>query len=140
MKTLKLFDCKRKLPASSSRSKGFKVTLPPAKVPELALEYVRKQREVKYHETLFELLAKQYENARLDESRDAPVLQVVDRAIIPDKKSGPPRLLLILAAAFVGAILGALWVLLRRAIATLQQDPVAAEQFRALREAALKKL
>jgi tyrosine-protein kinase Etk/Wzc len=116
------------------------VELPTAKVPELALEYVRKQREVKYHETLFELLAKQYENARLDESRDAPVLQVVDRAIIPDKKSGPPRLLLILAAAFVGTILGALWVLLRRAVATLQQDPVAAEQFKALREAALKNL
>jgi tyrosine-protein kinase Etk/Wzc len=123
----------------SKREPG-SVELPTIKVPELALEYVRKQREVKYHETLFELLAKQYENARLDESRDAPVLQVVDRAIIPDKKSGPPRLLLILAAAFVGAILGALWVLVRRVVDTLQQDPVAAERLRALRQAALKKL
>lgn len=74
--------------------------LPRAKVPELALEYVRKQREVKYHETLFELLAKQYESFRLDESHDAPILQVVDRAIIPDKKSGPHGVLLISAAEF----------------------------------------
>jgi uncharacterized protein involved in exopolysaccharide biosynthesis len=108
------------------------------KVPELALEYVRKQREVKYHETLFELLARQYESARLDESRDAPVLQVVDRATLPDKKSGPHRLLLILAAMFVGAFLGAGWVLLRHVIAKFRQDPVQAQKLDNLREAAVR--
>jgi capsule polysaccharide export protein KpsE/RkpR len=114
------------------------IQLPTARVPELALEYVRKQREVKYHETLFELLAKQYEAARLDESRDAPVLQVVDRATLPDKKSGPHRMLLILAAAFIGAFVGTGWVLLRHVVAKLHQDPARAQKLKALREAALK--
>jgi tyrosine-protein kinase Etk/Wzc len=112
--------------------------VPTAKVPELALEYVRKQREVKYHETLFELLARQYENARLDESRDAPVLQIVDRASIPDKKTGPHRVLLILAGAILGMMLGVFWVLLQRVIAVMKQDPDKATQLEALREAALR--
>jgi tyrosine-protein kinase Etk/Wzc len=112
------------------------VQLPTAKVPELALEYVRKQREVKYHETLFELLARQYEAARLDESREAPVLQVVDRALVPDKRSGPSRVLLVLLVALLGAFLGATWVLLRNAIGQFEQDPAKARRLEALRQAA----
>jgi len=46
---------------------------------------------VKYAETLFELLAKQYEAARLDEAKTAAVIQVLDPAIEPDRKSSPPR-------------------------------------------------
>ena len=56
-------------------------------VPAVSLEYARKFREFKYHETLFDLLSKQYEAARIDEARAAPLIQTVDRAIAPDKKS-----------------------------------------------------
>lgn len=108
-----------------------------AKVPALALEYVRKERDVKYHEVLFTLIAKQYESARLDESREAPLLQIVDRALVPDKKSGPPRTLLVLGAALLGAFLGTIWVLARHAVGTLQQDPVMAKKLQSLRRAAL---
>jgi uncharacterized protein involved in exopolysaccharide biosynthesis len=108
-----------------------------AKVPALALEYVRKEREVKYHEVLFTLIAKQYESARLDESKEAPLLQVVDRASVPDKKSGPQRLLLIVGAAFVGAFLGMGWILFRQVIAKSQRNPVMAKRLEALRKAAL---
>src|SRR3984885_941611 len=108
-----------------------------AKVPALALEYVRKEREVKYHEVLFTLIAKQYESARLDESKEAPLLQVVDRASVPDKKSGPQRLLLIVGGAFVGAFLGMGWILFRQVIAKSQRDPVMAKRLEALRKAAL---
>jgi len=110
--------------------------LPTAKAPELIFEYVRKQREVKYHETLFELLAKQYESARLDESRDAPFIQVVDTALVPDKKSGPPRILLIFASGLLGAFAGAAWVVFRSFIVTLQSDPVKAGRLQALHQAA----
>jgi tyrosine-protein kinase Etk/Wzc len=126
----------QKLQSDPTQRQPGNVVLPTAKVPELALEYVRKQREVKYHETLFELLARQYEAARLDESREAPVLQVVDHALVPDKKSWPPRVLLILVGAVVGAFLGAVWVLLRNAIRLFQEDPAKAKQLEALRQAA----
>lgn len=103
----------RKLEDDSSQRTPGNVQAPTAKVPELALEYIRKQREVKYHETLFELLARQYELARLDESREAPLLQVVDKAIVPDKSSGPLRGLLLVAGILLGLILGIGWVFLK---------------------------
>jgi tyrosine-protein kinase Etk/Wzc len=107
-----------------------------AKVPALALEYVRKQREVKYRELLFELIAKQYESARLDESREAPVLQVVDRAVVPDKKSGIPRTLILLASCLLGVLAGAGWIIGKDFLEKLQQDPARATKFEALRQAA----
>ncbi len=112
----------RKLENGSSKRTPGSVQAPAAKVPELALEYVRKQREVKYHETLFELLARQYEAARLDESRDAPLLQVVDKAVVPDKKSGPQRAALTLAGMFLGFLAGSLWVILREAVKNMSWD------------------
>jgi uncharacterized protein involved in exopolysaccharide biosynthesis len=111
------------------------IQLPTAKVPELALDYVRKQREVKYHETLFELIAKQYETARMDEARDAPILQIVDRAVVPDRKSWPPRLLFILAGLMLGAFAGAGWVFFQDHLAQLRKEPAGAEELDALRKA-----
>jgi tyrosine-protein kinase Etk/Wzc len=108
-----------------------------AKVPELALEYVRKEREVKYREILFGLIAKQYESARLDESREAPVLQIVDRAVVPDRKSGPQRTLILLASCLFGALAGAGWVIVKDFVGKLRQDPSRATKYEALRQAAL---
>jgi uncharacterized protein involved in exopolysaccharide biosynthesis len=59
-------------------------------------DYIGKYREFKYNETLFELFAKQYELARVDESREGGLIQVVDEAQVPEKKSKPKR-------AYVGA-------------------------------------
>jgi uncharacterized protein involved in exopolysaccharide biosynthesis len=73
-------------------------------LPETGLEYVRRLREVKYHETLFELLSRQYEAARIDEAKLAPVIQVVDAAVAPDKKSWPPRAIFVLAAGTLALI------------------------------------
>jgi tyrosine-protein kinase Etk/Wzc len=121
---------------SGARQSG-NVLAATGKVPELALEYVRKQREVKYHEVLFELIAKQYEAARLDESRESPVLQVVDRAVVPDRKSGPPGPLILLAGCLLGGLAGAGWVIVKDFLGKLQEDPARAAKFEALRQAAL---
>jgi uncharacterized protein involved in exopolysaccharide biosynthesis len=110
--------------------------LPTAKVPGLALEYVRKQREVRYHEVLFDMIARQYETARLDESREAPVLQIVDRAIVPDRKSGPKRALLTIGGFVVGGFLAMIWVLVKYAIARAKQDATRAARLDELRRAA----
>jgi uncharacterized protein involved in exopolysaccharide biosynthesis len=60
-----------------------------------AVEFARKWRDVKYQQTLFELLSTQYEGARLDEAKEGTVFQVVDRASPPEKPSFPPRLLIV---------------------------------------------
>lgn len=98
----------------SGSQKGFG-RLSTAQVPELALEYVRKEREVKYHEALFEIISKQYEAARLDEANDAP-LQVLDRPVVPDSRSGPNRKIIMAVGLLFGLFGSSAWVLLRAAM------------------------
>lgn len=103
--------------------------IPTSKVPQLQLEYVRKEREVKYHEALFDILSRQYEAARLDEARDAPVLQVLDSASYPDTKSAPKRMYYMLGGLVFGFISSCVWVLLRDPIRALrasfdESDPI----------------
>jgi uncharacterized protein involved in exopolysaccharide biosynthesis len=95
-------------------------TIPTSKVPELQLDYVRKEREVKYHEALFDMLSKQYEGARLDEARDAPLLQMLDPASYPDTKSAPKRSYYMLGGLVFGFFASCVWVLTRDRIRALR--------------------
>jgi tyrosine-protein kinase Etk/Wzc len=92
-----------------------------AKLPALMLDYVRKSRELKERETLFETLTVQYEKARLASLDPGPQLEIVDPAIVPDHKSGPPRTLIVLGATFFGFVLGLLTVLLAGPFARLKR-------------------
>jgi tyrosine-protein kinase Etk/Wzc len=78
--------------------------VPVGELPQAGLEYVRRLREVKYHEALFEGLSKQYEAARLDEAKAAPLIQVIDRAVTPEKKSWPPRAWIVGGSVLLAAI------------------------------------
>lgn len=111
------------------------IQVPAGQVPQATLEYVDKYRELQYHETLFELLGKQYEAARLDEAKSAPIIQVIDRALPPDKKNGPPRLLLTLGFGFLGFCFACLWVFLRKGLENMEQIPERAEKLNRLRAA-----
>jgi tyrosine-protein kinase Etk/Wzc len=100
--------------------------VPAGRVPEQGLEYVRKLREVKYHQTLFDLLSRQFEAARIDEAKSAPVIQVVDHAVPPDRKSGPPRMLIMLGFGFIGFCLACLWVFWWHSLLVIRQDHASA--------------
>jgi tyrosine-protein kinase Etk/Wzc len=82
-------------------------------LPEQGLEYVRAYREVKYQEAIFEAMAKQLEIAKLEEAKDGNELQQLDVAVPPEKKSSPKRVLLVLLAVFVSAILMLICAVLR---------------------------
>jgi tyrosine-protein kinase Etk/Wzc len=97
----------------SGTNKRTGAVIPTSQVPELQLDYVRKEREVKYHEALFEMIAKLYEQARIDEAHNAPLVQVVDSASYPDAKSSPFRSLFALVGLVLGGLLGGAWILLR---------------------------
>jgi uncharacterized protein involved in exopolysaccharide biosynthesis len=86
--------------------------VPVGKLPQAGLEYLRKYRDVKYHETLYEALSKQYEAARLDEAKAAPLVQVIDSAVVPERKSWPPRLLIVLISSILAALGAGFWILL----------------------------
>lgn len=102
------------------------ILVPKGQVPQASLEYARKLREVKYNDTIFNLLAQQFELAKLDEAKEGALIQVVDPAIPPDKKSSPKRALISVVATFLGLLVGIFWALWQSAIAHLKQDPEAA--------------
>lgn len=85
---------------------------PKGNVSESALEYIRKVRDVRYYETISELIAKQYEIAKQDEARQGALLQVVEPATPPDTKSGPRRTLAAMLAFLMAFFVGSGWCLL----------------------------
>ena len=76
-------------------------------------DYISKFREFKYQETLFELFSRQYELARLDESREGALIQVVDVAKPAERKSKPKRAITAVATTLVALLLLAAFVVMR---------------------------
>jgi uncharacterized protein involved in exopolysaccharide biosynthesis len=109
--------------------------VPKGQMTESGLEYVRRLRDVKYDETIFEILARQFEAAKLDEAKEGAVIQVIDAAVAPDKKSSPYRGIIVLTAAFVGLFLGILTALVQDGLAHLKDDPDAVSKLNLLRKA-----
>jgi uncharacterized protein involved in exopolysaccharide biosynthesis len=91
--------------------------VPVEQLPEAALKYLRKYRDVKYHEALFEALARQYEAARLDEANAGSPLQIIDKAVTPERRSWPPRIWIIVAGVVFAGLGASFWFLLRHAAA-----------------------
>jgi len=97
--------------------------IPKGGMQEAGIEYIRKLRDVKYFETIFDLLARQFEIAKVDEARQGATVQVVDRAIVPDRRSSPKRTLIVLAAAVLGLFLGVVWAFAREGLTRLSNNP-----------------
>jgi uncharacterized protein involved in exopolysaccharide biosynthesis len=102
-------------------------------VPGAGLEYLRADHEVKYQQALFDLLMKQYDAARLDEAKDAAVIQVVEPAIAPDRKSSPKRALILSLSTTLGFFAGCISALFLWWKAIVQADPQTETQLEALK-------
>jgi uncharacterized protein involved in exopolysaccharide biosynthesis len=111
------------------------IQVPIVQVPQSSMEYANSLRDVTFHTKLLALIAKEYEAARIDEAKSAPLIQVVDHAVPPDKKSGPPRLLIIVGLAFFGFCVGCVWAFLKRSIERIQATPESAAKLHQLRSA-----
>jgi uncharacterized protein involved in exopolysaccharide biosynthesis len=98
-------------------------------------DYISKYREFKYRETLFELFARQYEMARVDESREGALIQVVDPGVPPEYKSKPKRALIAVAATMAALLLLGTFILARHFWRESAADPQRAEQMARLRAA-----
>ena len=79
-------------------------------------------RNVKYYETMYGLLAQQYETAKLDEAKDSAIIQVMDKAIEPDRKSKPKRTLIVVLSALVAGLISVLLAFVLEAIANARTD------------------
>ncbi len=109
--------------------------VPKGQVPEAGLEYVRKERDVKYYETIYEILARQFELAKLDEAKEGSVIQVVDPALTPDKKSFPRRTLITAAGLLAGFLFSCIAVLVWAGLDHLHRNPETSGKLASLKTA-----
>lgn len=94
---------------------------------------LRLLRDVKYHEVIFDLLARQYEMAKIDEAKESSIIQVMDKAIEPDRKSKPKRAKLVVLWTMVAGFLAIVWAFIREALVKGGSDPKKAQRLRAIK-------
>ncbi len=109
--------------AGSQQDLGSDINLSKGRVTQAGMDYLRHFRELKYQEAVFELLSKEFEIAKLDEAREGSIVQVVDNAVPPDRKSSPHRLFIVLGSSFAAFALAVFWVNLRQRFAIASQLP-----------------
>jgi tyrosine-protein kinase Etk/Wzc len=129
---------KAKLRDIESAEKGRKpgdISLTSRALPQDQVLFLRKQRDVQYHTLIFDLIARQFEAARMDEAKASPVIQVLDPAEPPDKKSGPSRLLWTAAFGVLGFFLGCVKVVGSYVRSRVEADEVSAQRLDQFRRA-----
>jgi tyrosine-protein kinase Etk/Wzc len=99
-----------------------------------ASDYVSRYREFKYQETMFELFAKQFELAKVDESREGAVIQVLDVAQPPERKAKPKKALIAIIATLASGFALLLFVFVRSAIRNASQNPETNDRIQALKK------
>jgi len=120
--------------AGSQQDAGSDINLSKGRVTRSGIEYVRRFRDLKYHETVFELLAKQFEIAKLDEAREGSIVQVVDTAVAPDKRSSPHRLLIVVSITLLAFLLASFWVVLRQRWSLASDLPENRQRLQAIKQ------
>lgn len=123
-----------KLVGSEDSTDG-ELIIPKGRVPGASMEYIRRIRDVKYNETIFEILARQFEVAKLDEARQGALIQVVDPAVPPDKRSFPKRGLIVIGSTVLGFFSGVFLALIQVGLRRMKDDPDAAEKIALLKRA-----
>jgi capsule polysaccharide export protein KpsE/RkpR len=80
------------------------------KLPLLGVEWANLYRKTKIQETVYELLNQQYELTRMQEAKEIPTIRVIDPANLPEKKSWPPRLLIIMTITASALFVTTIWI------------------------------
>ena len=91
-------------------------------VPELSVEYMRYERELRFANVKYDTMLRQYENAKLSEASDFSTVQIIDPATPPDWKYKPKRGQIILIGAFLGFALGVFFAFLSAHIRSLKDS------------------
>ena len=109
-----------------------------SRAPSVNLQFVQLEREVKYHQVLFDLMAKQFESAKLEESSAAPGVQVVDYPEVSLRKAWPSRSLFAIVGAFVGGLVALTIIFIKDRWTVLGADTKKSYSLRALGQALVR--
>jgi tyrosine-protein kinase Etk/Wzc len=103
--------------------------------PAAGLEYIRKERDMQYHQTLYDLLARQLEAARIDEAKATPTVQMVDPPQVPKVRSWPKPLVFIIVGLVVGTMLGFIRVTVVYLYEYAETDPRLRDRYMQVKQA-----
>lgn len=101
-------------------------------IPKAELEYVRIARDVKYNEMLLAAMAQQVTSATIDAAKDSTTIQVLDRALIPEKKSKPKRASIVMLATILAFFVGIVWAFISESLGRARQNPEEADRLNVL--------
>jgi tyrosine-protein kinase Etk/Wzc len=96
-------------------------------------EFLNNMRELKYQQALTEMLKKQYDMAKMDEAKNANLIQVVNEPLVPESPSRPRRGLIVAVGASLGLILSIVFAFIMNALDTANQNPKSVERLNLLR-------
>jgi capsule polysaccharide export protein KpsE/RkpR len=83
-------------------------------LPQLGVRWANLYRSVRIHETVFDLLSEEYETARIEEVKSIPSVSVIDFPGLPERKSGPHRMLIVMLSTMFSVVLTGIFLLARR--------------------------
>lgn len=121
---------------SMTGSGGMDVIPAMGNVPSLGVEYVRKLRELRIQEAIFEQLTKQFEVAKISEAKDSSTLQVLDEAVAPLRKSKPKRSLIVMLSTVTAFIVSIFIVFIQEYLSKM--SPEDAEIIRNIRNSFIR--
>lgn len=93
------------------------------KTPNTSLQYMDALRNFKYHESIYDVLIRQFASAQLDEAKDSPLIQILDKATPPEKKSKPKRSQIVILATLVAFSMAIIWAFIKEALTRSKSDP-----------------
>jgi uncharacterized protein involved in exopolysaccharide biosynthesis len=102
--------------------------------------YIAKFRDYKYNETLFELFSKQYEIARIDESREGALIQVIDLAQIPEHKAKPKKSIWVLSTILITTMVLLIFIYIRQAFRNIQKSSSSSKKIASLKNSFYKSI
>jgi uncharacterized protein involved in exopolysaccharide biosynthesis len=103
--------------------------------PAAGLEYIRKERDMQYHQTLYDLLARQLEAARIDEAKATPTVQMVDPPQVPKVRSWPKPILFLFVGLVAGIMLGCIRVTVVYLYEYAETDPRLRDRYMQVKQA-----
>jgi uncharacterized protein involved in exopolysaccharide biosynthesis len=104
-----------------------------SELPDAGMEYLRKMRDQKFYETLYGLLLRQFEQAKMAEARDPAIIQVIDEAVPPELKAKPQRKKIVILATVLGFFLSVFFAFVMEFFAKASQDSERKEKLDKLR-------
>lgn len=93
-----------------------------SEAPELGIKYLQLRRELEVQNKIFEFLTQQYEQAKIQEARDTPTVQVLDTAMPPLRRDKPKRSILVLMAGMISIIFSSLYIYSIEYLDRLKED------------------